>query len=62
MSASCLSMASSLKLSLDLEGWPCAGMHVRMDVAKLQSACRVLVGTLMVLAFLSRMDFKAFRS
>ena len=26
-------------------------MHVKTDVAKLQSACRVSVGTLMVLAF-----------
>ena len=51
MSASCLSMASSLKLSLGLEGWPCAGMHARTDVARSRSGCRVLVGTLTVLAF-----------
>ena len=34
MSASCLSMALSLDLSLGLEDEPCAGMHARMDVAK----------------------------
>ena len=48
MSASCLSMASSLELSLGLEGEPCAGMPARMDVAKSRRACRVSVGTLRV--------------
>ena len=51
MSASCLSMASSLELSLGLEGEPCAGMPTRTDVAKLRRVCRVSVGTLTVLAF-----------
>ena len=51
MSASCLSMVSSLELLLGLEGGPCAGMHARTDVAKMRRACRVSVGTLTVLAF-----------
>ena len=51
MSASCLSKASSLELSLSFEGGPCAETAVRVDAARLQSRCRVSVETLTVFAF-----------